>query len=341
MSEFNPNKNFSKKSISEINTLFNGILDGNRFELGKAITLIESELEEHRKLKNELINLCFSKKKSGLRIGISGAPGVGKSTLIESLGTFIISKNISPAVLTIDPSSHISGGSILGDKTRMQKLSTSQQAFVRTSPAGNALGGVGKYTMETILLVETAGFDPIIIETVGVGQSEIEVSSMSDIFILVLQPGSGDELQGIKRGIMEMADIILINKNDTENLITAKNTFNQYNSSVKLLKPKVSDWERKVMLVSAIENTGISELWEEINNLNDIIHNSGEFDSKRELQNINWFEKYFLYTLNKFIHSNPQHIQELESLKKGILLKEISPVDASDILFEKLLKNLK
>ena len=185
-----------------------------------------------------------------------------------------------------------------------------------------------------------AGFNPVFIETVGVGQSEIEVDYMSDIFILVLQPGSGDELQGIKRGIMEMADIIIINKNDNENLITAKNTFNHYNSATKLLKSKIPDWERKVLLVSAIENNGIEQLWDEILLLESIIEKNGFKKEKRQKQKIKWFEQDFLSNLTKFIHDNPKHIMELESLKQKIIQNSLSPIEASEFLLNKFIKNL-
>ena len=227
MSVFNPDIKLSKWKLPDVNELYQQVVSGNRFELSRAITLIESEAEENRESAERLVNMCLRNKKQSLRIGISGAPGAGKSSLLESLGMNLISQNIKPAVLTVDPSSELSNGSILGDKTRMQELSNSPQSFIRTSPAGHTLGGVGKYTRETIMLVENAGFDPVFVETVGVGQSETEVAAMTDLFILILQPGSGDELQGIKRGIMEMADIIVLNKNDHANNINAKKTQKQ------------------------------------------------------------------------------------------------------------------
>ena len=227
MSVFNPDIKLSKWKLPDVNELYQQVVSGNRFELSRAITLIESEAEENRESAERLVNMCLRNKKQSLRIGISGAPGAGKSSLLESLGMNLISQNIKPAVLTVDPSSELSNGSILGDKTRMQELSNSPQSFIRTSPAGHTLGGVGKYTWETIMLVENAGFDPVFVETVGVGQSETEVAAMTDLFILILQPGSGDELQGIKRGIMEMADIIVLNKNDHANNINAKKTQKQ------------------------------------------------------------------------------------------------------------------
>ncbi|MDC0074803.1 methylmalonyl Co-A mutase-associated GTPase MeaB [Alphaproteobacteria bacterium] len=242
--------------------LTNEIISGNRRSLSKAITLIESSLSSHRNQANDLLKQIIPYAGKSIRIGISGPPGVGKSTLIESLGLNLLEKNRSVAVLAIDPSSNISGGSILGDKTRMERLSSKDNVYIRPTPAGELLGGVARHTRETIMLCESAGFDTILVETVGVGQSEATVASMVDIFILVIAPGGGDELQGIKRGIVELSDLIVVNKADGDLLSGANQIASEYSSALSLIRAKSSNWKTKVITCSAITNHGIDKIWE-------------------------------------------------------------------------------
>ena len=337
MSNFNPNIKFRKKTYSDIRKLFKQLVSKDRFALSEAITLIESEKEEHKKIAKELINKCLVKPQNTLRIGLTGSPGVGKSTLLESLGLYIIKQDKKPAILAIDPSSNKTKGSILGDKTRMNLLSVSEKAFIRPSPSGSTLGGVAQKTRESIILVETAGFNPVFIETVGVGQSEIAVHSMTDIFILLIQPGSGDEIQGIKRGIMEMADIIVINKADKDNITKAKTSYNHYSNAMKLFGKKDNGWETKILMTSAIENTGIDELWSTICDFEKHIKSTKHFEEKRKKQNINWFQDYLFKKILNIYKSDKdmsEKFNEIESkVSKGIL----SPYQAGDLLFDLLL----
>ncbi len=317
MSNLNPKIKLNKKRLPQIEELYKQILQGDRFALGKAITLIESNNPQHRKESKELISMCLKNKRNTLRIGITGSPGVGKSTLLENLGLYIIEKGYKPAILAIDPSSKISGGSILGDKTRMNKLSKSENAFIRPSPAGKSMGGVANKTKESVILVETAGYNPVFIETVGVGQSETAVHSMTDLFILLLQPGAGDEIQGIKRGIMEMADIIVVNKADGENIHNAEKTFSQYSNALGLLAKKESGWNTKIMMISAMENKGIDKLWDLILEFEKTVRSSGYFDTNRKKQNQEWFHDYLFNNLLEIFTNNP----ELNKIYKEVLEK--------------------
>lgn len=338
MSNLNPKIKLTKKGFPKIEELYKQILEGDRFALGKAITLIESNNPQHRKESKELISMCLKNKKNTLRIGITGSPGVGKSTLLESLGLHIIQKGYKPAILAIDPSSKISGGSILGDKTRMHRLSKSENAFIRPSPAGKSLGGVANKTKESITLVETAGYNPVFIETVGVGQSETSVHSMTDLFILLLQPGAGDEIQGIKRGIMEMADIIVVNKADGENMRNAEKTFSQYSGALGLLPKKESGWSTKILMISALENKGIDQLWDLILQFEKTVKSSAYFETNRKNQNLQWFHDYLFNNLLEIFTSNPElnkiYTEVLEKVKNG----NMSLYEAGDYLIDILVK---
>jgi LAO/AO transport system kinase len=276
-------KAFMKKKIKDLTEedYFRGISTGNRTVLSKAITLIESSLYDHQVLAQKIIEKCLPKAGKSIRIGITGVPGVGKSTFIEALGTFLTRKGHKVAVLAIDPSSSRSKGSILGDKTRMEELAVDRNAFIRPSPSAGTLGGVARKTWETIVLCETAGFDIIFIETVGVGQSETAVHSMTDFFLLLMLAGAGDELQGIKRGIMEMADTLVINKADGHNINKAKIARSQYENALHLFPPNDSGWSPVVQLCSAAERTGVPEIWDLILEYTELTKGNGFFEHKR------------------------------------------------------------
>ena len=276
----------------DIDDLASRILSGERRALARAITLVESGRADHRKDAMRLLETLRGHDREALRIGLSGTPGVGKSTFIESFGMMLIAKGLKVAVLAVDPSSARSGGSILGDKTRMEHLSRDPNAFIRPSPSQSHLGGVARRTREAIDLCEAAGFDVVLIETVGVGQSETVVAEMSDLFLLLLAPAGGDELQGVKRGIMEMADMILVNKADGDLKTTATRTCADYAGALRLLRkrPQDPDGFPKAMTVSALEESGLETAWEEMQTLADWRREHGHFHARRAAQARYWFE---------------------------------------------------
>jgi LAO/AO transport system kinase len=318
----------TKKFISEI-------LAGNISFLSRAITLIESSNKKHQEKANIILNECLPHANKSIRIGITGVPGVGKSTFIEALGMQLTEKNKKVAVLAIDPSSSINKGSILGDKTRMEELVNNKHAFIRPSPAGSSLGGVAQKTRETIILCEAAGFDTIIIETVGVGQSETMVHSMVDFFLLLKIAGAGDELQGIKRGIIEMADAIIINKADGENIRNASIAKVDFTRALHLYPQKNSGWKPKVLTASALEGTGVNEVMEMIESYISLVKKNNFFVSNRNHQNISWLKAIIEKNLyDSFYKNNKNHI----ALKKEIELlenNETTPFSSA----KKLLKN--
>src|SRR5690606_7561207 len=280
-----------KKTSTKVEDLISKILNQSQPALSQAITIIESTAKKHQQQAKELIEKCLPHANKSIRIGITGVPGVGKSTFIESLGKLLISKGKKVAVLTVDPSSSISKGSILGDKTRMEELVKEENAFIRPSASGDTLGGVAKKTRETIILCEAAGFDVILIETVGVGQSETAVHSMTDFFLLLKLAGAGDELQGIKRGIMEMADSIIINKADGENLKAAKQAKVEFQRALHLFPAKESGWTPKTATCSALKNEGIEAIWEIVSDYITLTKNNEFFDHKRNEQNKFWLHQ--------------------------------------------------
>ncbi len=298
------------------------ITEGNITALSRAITLIESKNPKHAQQAEQLINICLPKANNSIRVGVTGVPGVGKSTFIEALGNLITTQNKKVAILAVDPSSTISGGSILGDKTRMNTLVKNKNAFIRPSASGNSLGGVAQKTRETIILCEAAGFDVIIIETVGVGQSETAVHSMVDFFLLLKLAGAGDELQGIKRGIIEMADAIAINKADGNTLNSAKLARIEFERALHLYPKKESDWSPKVKLVSALKNEGIDTIWQLICDYESLTKNNHFFDKKRNDQNTYWLLQTIENKLKtdffnkKGIHEAlKQQLKQIEALK--------------------------
>lgn len=310
------------------------LITGDRRTLAKAITLIESSKKEDRKAANELLKNLKEHTGQAFRIGISGSPGVGKSTFIESLGEHLIEQGHMVAVLAIDPSSPLTGGSILGDKTRMEKLSQCEQAFIRPTPSSGSLGGVAQKTKETALLCEAAGYDIILIETVGVGQSEHDVANLVDFFLLLMLPGGGDELQGIKKGIMELADLIAINKEDI-NPALAKSTKHEYENALRIVASN-HDESSSVLTCSAQDNKGIQEIWTTIKSRLEDFSQSGKLQSKRLEQEVKWFDK--------LIHEGVQlKIKEDEAISKNYQksLDQLKKQDASALeAAEKVLKKL-
>ena len=268
--------------------LANGVLNGDRRALAQAITLTESTREDHRQAAGELLQQMLPHAGHSIRLGISGVPGVGKSTFVEALGNHVIDEGHRVAVLTIDPSSAISGGSILGDKTRMETLSRRPEAYIRPSPAGDTLGGVTRRSREALILCEAAGFDVVFVETVGVGQSETRVADMTDMFLLLQLPGGGDELQGIKRGIMELADLILINKADDDLQQLAGRSAADYRSALRLLHPRTNDWKVQVETCSARDGVGIADAWDVVLKHRQVIEASGQLKQVRAEQARGW-----------------------------------------------------
>ena len=268
-----------------------GILAGNRTVLARAITLVESLKVEHQKKAQELLLKLLPATGKALRVGITGVPGVGKSTTIEALGLYLTSMGKKVAVLAVDPSSSITGGSILGDKTRMQNLSVDPNAFIRPSPTSGTLGGVTKKTRETMALCEAAGFDVILVETVGVGQSETAVSQMVDFFLCLMLPGAGDELQGIKKGVLEIADMIAVNKADGDNEMKAKQAASEYRAALHILTPQSPNWSPPVITISGLTGVGLDQLWQNIEDNRDALTKSGEFIEKRNSQAVKWMHE--------------------------------------------------
>lgn len=316
----------------ELSYYTNGIEAKNTVILSQAITMIESSKKEHQALAQQIINHCLPFSGNSIRIGITGVPGVGKSTFIESFGTFLTGIGKRIAVLAIDPTSQQSRGSILGDKTRMDKLAVNPDAYIRPSASGKTLGGVGQKTHETILLCEAAGYEIILVETVGVGQSETEVYSMTDFFLLLMIAGAGDELQGIKRGIMEMADAILINKAEGDNLTKAKQAKREYANALHLFPAKESDWIPKVELCSALQNTGIEEAWNIIESFLVKTKSTGYFEENRKRQTKDWFYKFLNHQVLTSFYEGNGIAEKLKSIEQQVLNGELSPFEASRIV---------
>ncbi len=321
-----------RQSQPSAEDLVKDILKGNMTALSRAITLVESTNPEHLKKANDIIQHCLPHANNSVRIGITGVPGVGKSTFIEAFGTYLTSNGKKVAVLAVDPSSTLSKGSILGDKTRMEDLVKDENAFIRPSASGTSLGGVARKSRETIILCEAAGFDTILIETVGVGQSETAVHSMVDFFLLLKLAGAGDELQGIKRGIMEMADAIVINKADGDNLKHAKIAKVEFNRALHMYPAKESGWQPKVLLASALKNQGISDIWELIDTYILQSKENDYFDHKRKEQNKFWLLQTIEDRLKSDFYNNPIIKKELQHQLQLIEHGETSPFVAAEFL---------
>ena len=318
--------------------LFNGILSSNIAALSQAITLIESTKPSHFDQANEVIQLCLPHVKKTVRIGITGVPGVGKSTFIDAFGKHLTSIGKKVAVLAVDPSSTLSHGSILGDKTRMEELVKDNNAFIRPSASGETLGGVARKTREAMILCEAFGFDTIIVETVGVGQSETAVHSMVDFFLLLKITGAGDELQGIKRGIMEMADAIIINKADGDNIKKSHLAAIEFKRALHLFPSKKSGWTPTTATCSAITKDGIPEVWHTILNYLEITKNNGYFFEKRTAQNHYWMLETINDCLKNNFYNHPEIIPLLEKNKTAVANNAISPFMAAKDILEKYFK---
>lgn len=310
------------------------IIADDRVALSQAITIVESTAPKHQELAKEIIQLCIKQAKPSIRIGITGVPGVGKSTFIESFGKLLTSKGHKVAVLAVDPSSSITKGSILGDKTRMESLVRDPNAIIRPSPSGSSLGGVARKTRETIILCEAAGFDYILIETVGVGQSETTVHSMSDFFLLLKLAGAGDELQGIKRGIMEMADLILINKADGDNETPAMRAKVEFNRALKLYPQKKSGWTASTILSSGLHGMGLEKTYNKIQDFIKLTEANQSFDSKRKEQNKYWLLQTIEEQLKERFYAKENVKKELSGKIKEVENQEVSPFEAANFLLD-------
>ncbi len=320
-----------------ITELAEGIRAGKRRHLAKAITLVESNKDSDQDKATQLL-ASLEAVDTSVRVGISGVPGVGKSTFIEALGMYLIEKGHKVAVLAVDPSSPTSGGSILGDKTRMEALSTNDQAFIRPSPTSGTLGGVTKTTRESMLLCEAAGFDVILVETVGVGQSEFEVASMVDCFLVMMLPGAGDSLQGIKRGILEITDIMVINKADGDQEKLALRAKTEYEHAFQFLQPKFENIRVQFLAISALERRGISDTWNRVETFISRLKENGLFESQRTNQNLSWFNRLTEDAILTELWKDSENQVRAKELREKIEKNEISPLAASREMISKMKK---
>ncbi len=313
-------KNWTKEEF------ITGFKNQDKIALSKAITLVESSKPEHKALAQELLTLLKPSKPTK-RIGISGTPGVGKSTFIESFGGMLTSRNFTVAVLAVDPTSQVSGGSILGDKTRMELLSRDPKAFIRPSPSGGSLGGVARRTREVIQLCEAFGFDIVLIETVGVGQSETAVANMVDCFMMLLQPGAGDDLQGIKRGILELVDMVVVTKADGDNIQTAEAATHHYQQALHILRQE--GWHPPVLKCSALEKRGLKEIWDTIEKYYQFLGNN--LDSKRSSQRLSWLDESITEALHDWFNQQVP-TEKLEKYKNDLVAGKVTVTQARDQL---------
>lgn len=330
-----------RKPLPTAGELVEGIIKGDITTLSRAVTLVESQQPAHQALAQEVIEKCLPYSGNSRRIGITGVPGAGKSTSIDVFGLHVLRNGGKLAVLAIDPSSERTKGSILGDKTRMEKLSVHPDAFIRPSPSAGSLGGVARKTRETIVLCEAAGFNDIFVETVGVGQSETAVHSMVDFFLLIQLAGTGDELQGIKRGIMEMADGIVINKADGDNVDRARLAQAQFRSALHLFPPTVSGWMPEVLTYSGYYELGIAEVWEMIDRYFEFARANGYFERRRADQARYWMYETINDTLRARFFTNPQTAAELSQTEKAVLANRITPFTAAQNLLDNYYNSLK
>jgi LAO/AO transport system kinase len=301
-----------------IDDLVTGVLSGDRAMLGRTITIIESRNPKHQRVAAEISLKLFPHSGNAYRIGITGVPGVGKSTFIEAFGCDLIRMGKKVAVLAVDPTSPLTGGSILGDKTRMANLSHQENAFIRPSPSGGTLGGVTRTTRQTIVVCEAAGFDVILVETVGAGQSEITVSEMTDFFLVLMLPGAGDELQGIKKGVLEIADMIVVNKADADNEIRAKQAVVHYRNALHIMQQRSPNWTPPVQMCSALHNIGLDEVWKKLEDYRDKLTASGEFQEKRQQQRWKAMWSMLQDRLMTDLRAHPRVVAELPRIKNDL-----------------------
>lgn len=294
------------------------LLAGNRAALARAITLVESKKPEHRAVARTLLQNVLPKTGHALRVGITGVPGVGKSTTIDTLGSNLTAAGHKVAVLAVDPSSTRTGGSILGDKTRMARLAIDRNAFIRPSPSAGTLGGVASKTRETMLLCEAAGFDVILVETVGIGQSETAVADMVDFFLVLMLPGAGDELQGIKKGVLEIADMIAVNKADGDGEMRARSAASDYRAALHILAPKSQNWSPPVITISGLSNIGLDYLWEQVHVFRERMQASGEWHRKRADQQVSWMWDLLQQRMAEYLKSNEKTAPRLKLLETSV-----------------------
>ncbi len=313
----------------EIETTVGGLLKGDRRILAKTITLIESSLADHQMAAQAILERLLPHTGKAVRLGITGVPGVGKSSFIECLGMFLIEKGLRVAVLAVDPSSNRSGGSILADKTRMERLSADDRAFIRPSPSGGTLGGVARKTRETMLVCEAAGFDVMIVETVGIGQSEITVASMVDFFLVLMLAGAGDELQGIKKGFLELADALAINKADGDNMERARIAQKDFETALHLLRPESPNWSLPVLMCSARERTGIEAIWAVVLKHRDVMTASGELAQRRRGQSLAWMWSLVEEGLRDRFQHHPEVQRYLPQLARQVENGQLPPIAAA------------
>ena len=323
----------------DLDLLVQGVLESDRTSLGRALTLVESNRTEDRKVVEDLLAQISPKTGEAHRIGITGVPGVGKSTFIEAMGSKLIEDGHKVAVLAVDPTSTVSGGSILGDKTRMTRLANNPNAFVRPSPSSGTLGGVTRTTRESMALLESAGYDIVMVETVGIGQSETVVAEMVDIFLVLMLPGAGDELQGIKKGVLELADMIAVNKTDGENESKALEAARDYISALRLTQPATSNWRPPVVNCSSLTGKGLNEVWEKIQEHKTILENSGEWEQRRKVQKMKWMWSIVQDRLSSDLHDHPSITEQVPEVEKAVLEGKISATAAAEILLETFRKN--
>jgi LAO/AO transport system kinase len=323
-----------KRAELTLEDFLEGFKTKNRTILARAITLVESEKPSHQELAQQLLQKILPATGKAKRIGISGTPGVGKSTFIESFGKFLTNNEYTVAVLAVDPTSKVSGGSILGDKTRMNELAVDPMSFIRPSPSGETLGGVARRTREAMLLCEAFGFDIILIETVGVGQSEVSVAEMSDFFMMLLQPGSGDDLQGIKRGILELVDMVVVTKDDGDNKILIQKARHDYEQALHILRHE--GWTPRVRTCSAVEKTGIDTIWNDINHF--YTDQTQQLKDKRQTQLIQWMDQLVKESLLKSFASSVG-LKTIESYKEKVRNGELTPYQSSQELLKLFMKH--
>jgi len=314
--------------------LADAIRNGDRAAIPRAITLLESTRADHRDQAQQLLLELLPDSGNAHRVGITGVPGVGKSTTIEALGMHLIEQGHRVAVLAVDPSSTRTGGSILGDKTRMARLAVHPDAYVRPSPTSGTLGGVAKATRETVVLLEAAGFDVILVETVGVGQSEVAVSNMVDTFIFLTLARTGDQLQGIKKGVLELADIVVVNKADGEHLREARSAARDLSGAIRLIYPRKTLWRPPVLTMSALEGTGLEELWETVEHHREVLSEAGEFEARRRTQQVDWTWQMVRDTVLDRVLSNPAVRKGRAEVERRVLAGELTPALAAQQILE-------